>query len=1188
MHYCMHFNFCKVKITTLQYPSIIKEQVSQLKHMNIKKKILFILAFSFILNYSYSQITLVQPANNSIIAQPPVTIEWDSLVTSSYYKAQISTDINFNTIINTTITTATRFVFNPTITTTTKCYLRIKSNLTNWSPTYTFTFFKPSDLDSLMLWYKADDGVTVTGGSVSNWKDFSPVLNNAKQISTVSQPQLANNITLLNNKPVLRFDGSDDFLRFDPNDATSAARNRSVYLIAKYSGAIIPGSGNYTPILASEAYSNFHGSNDSLLIQSMFVDNPTVANGNIYLNTAPVLVTKLQKPFKYSILSFFPTGNSNFNVIGKDRFYNDRNWQGDYAEIISFRHNNLGRRNLIESYLRYKYAPPISLGKNIIANVTNFCDSVIIDAGNRFVSFLWNTGETTQTIKVAANNKYSVKVKDVFGIESSDTVNVFPYIKLANKTLNLCKNDTITIITGLPNVFSFLWSTNATTSSIKITQPGIYTVKITDSKNCSVSDTVYIVSVVDSVYNSLAPIIPKSDTLCVGEKLYVKSPESFDNFLWSTGDLTNFTTFNSTGQYTLTTRSALGCLHKDTIAVAVAGFAPTADFIVNSSLCQGANISFLDISAVPSGNTVASRKWNFSNGATSNNNNANPSTTFNNFGTISASLKVTTNVGCTDSIFKTFSVNKKPTASFETRLSCSGNPTQFVDNSRVGNANITTYNWLFGNNPTAFFAQNPQYEFPDQGTYSVLLKVSDENGCTDTLTQNIIVNPSPVSNFSFDSACGRTPVNFKFLASVQSPFTLLENFNWSFGDGNGIRGRYDPNNIYASPGVYSVSLAVQASNQCVDTATKQIRVFDFPIVDFTVSPTQCVNKEIQFTDISSTPDGTPINDWKWYFSGQSTSTEQNPRYAFNAQGNYTVQLTAKNLVGCVGTKLRSIAVSQAPVPQFTFTPQNGLPPLCVTYNNQSGTNGNYIWNYGDNSPSISGYNPPQHCYNSVGNYPITLVSTDFRGCTDTARKFILVDRVILDGAMVSLIITPNGDFYKVQANIVNNSNVEITALGLNLQLGGGSVIRENWTGSLLPGQATTYQFNGEIKLSESNQIPVICASIDNVNNFSPENRTDNNSTCKEVKVGQFDVLNLYPNPAYETLNFGVMLPEDGKVTIGFITTLGQLEYQLTFNGLKGYNTFSSSTIPLNAAVYVAEIMYDGQVIRKKFMRKDRK
>ena len=116
-------------------------------------------------------------------------------------------------------------------------------------------------------------------------------------------------------------------------------------------------------------------------------------------------------------------------------------------------------------------------------------------------------------------------------------------------------------------------------------EPGRYTVKIIDSKGCSVSDTLYVVSVVDSTYDLLSPIIPKSIRLSVGEKLYVKSPDSFDNFLWSTGDLTSFTTFNSTGQYTLTTRSALGCLHKDTIAVTVAGFAPTADFIVNSSLC---------------------------------------------------------------------------------------------------------------------------------------------------------------------------------------------------------------------------------------------------------------------------------------------------------------------------------------------------------------------------------------------------------------------------------------------------------------------------------------------------------------------------------------------------------------------------------------------------------------------------
>lgn len=1146
--------------------------------------ILLFLSYFSLIHLGHSQVVLVSPTNNSIISSPPVLIEWDSLPSSTYYKVQIATDASFSTLISNTITSATSFNFNPTITTTTKCFLRIKSNLTNWSSTYNFTFFKPSDLDSLLVWYKSDEGVSQTANDVSNWKDFSPTLNDAKQSSSSFRPKLVNNITLLNNKPVLRFDGVDDYLALN-----SITKNRSVYVLSKFNGP--PNPASYPPILGDPGASDFHGSNDSTLFTTLYMNDPLkIKNAPTFVNSIPILADKVYKPFQYSILSIFPTGNATFGYIGKDRFYTDRNWTGDFAEIITFSNNTNGsRRNLIESYLRYKYAPPVNLGKNIIATVNNFCDSVIIDAGSRFVSYLWNTGQITQTIKVAANSKYSVKVKDAFGFESTDTVNVYPYLKFESKTLNLCKNDTIIARTSLPNSFSFLWSNNATTSSIKITQSGTYSVKITDGKGCFILDTLKVVDVIDTAYNLLYPIIPKTIRLCVGEKLYPKSSSSFDDFLWSTGANTNYSTFTTTGQYTLTTRSALGCLHKDTVQVDLAGYAPQADFRITSALCQAAGIDFLDISTVPTGNTTTIRKWNFSNGSISNSNNPIPNTTFNNFGMVSASLKVTTNVGCTDSISKTFLINKKPIADFDTRLSCSGNPTQLVDNSRIGSALIGSYNWLFANNPTPQFIQNPQYYFPDQGSYPVFLKITDTNGCLDTITKYVYVNPSPDANFAFDSACGKTAVNFKYLATVQSPFNLNNTpFEWDFGDGTKERAIYDAQHSYSSPGTYTVKLYVQASNYCVDTVEKQIKVFDFPTVDFTVSPTQCVNKEIQFTDISATPDGTPINDWKWYFSGQTTSTNQNPRYSFASEGNYTIQLTAKNTVGCAGTKLRNIAVSKAPIPKFSFTPQNGLPPLNVTYINQSATTGNYIWDYGDGSPSISGYNPPTHIYNAVGSYPITLVSTDFRGCTDTARKFILVDRAILDGAMVSIVIIPNGEYYKIQANIVNNSNIEITALGLSLQLGGGSLIRENWNGVLKPGESTIYEFFGEIKLSDNNQIPVICASIDNVNNFSPESRTDNNSTCKEVRIGQFDVLNLYPNPAEETLNFGVMLPKDGKVTIGFITVLGQLEYKFEFDGLKGYNNFPTNTFPLNAAVYVAEITFDGQVIRKKFMRKDRK
>lgn len=208
------------------------------------------------------------------------------------------------------------------------------------------------------------------------------------------------------------------------------------------------------------------------------------------------------------------------------------------------------------------------------------------------------------------------------------------------------------------------------------------------------------------------------------------------------GATTNFTTFTTTGQYVVTTRSALGCLHKDTVQVEVAGFAPQADIRVVSYLCQGANIDFLDNSTTPSRDTIVSRKWNFSNGDVSNSNNPNPSTIFDTFGQVTAALKVTTNVGCTDSISKTFFINKKPTAAFDTRLSCSGNPTQFVDNSVNGNAVISNWFWNFSNGLGNSALQNPKFYFPDQGTYPTFFKVTDDNHCIDTVTKYIYVNPS--------------------------------------------------------------------------------------------------------------------------------------------------------------------------------------------------------------------------------------------------------------------------------------------------------------------------------------------------------------------------------------------------------------------------------------------------------------
>ena len=69
---------------------------------------------------------------------------------------------------------------------------------------------------------------------------------------------------------------------------------------------------------------------------------------------------------------------------------------------------------------------------------------------------------------------------------------------------------------------------------------------------------------------------------------------------------------------------------------------------------------------------------------------------------------------------------------------------------------------------------------------------------------------------------------------------------------------------------------------------------DAPVADFSadiVSAT--VGQNIQFTDLS-TEDPT---SWSWSFGDSNTSTNQNPTHSFDAEGTYTVSLTATNEFG---------------------------------------------------------------------------------------------------------------------------------------------------------------------------------------------------------------------------------------------------------------------------------------------------
>jgi len=138
-------------------------------------------------------------------------------------------------------------------------------------------------------------------------------------------------------------------------------------------------------------------------------------------------------------------------------------------------------------------APIVSLGPDTVV-----CDGqpITLDAGNPGLTYLWSTGATTQTIPVSSPGRYVVRVTNSSNCTGRDTIEV------SRSTLNvdlgadreLCTGDSLQLDAG-PVGETYAWSTTEDTRFIFVTQPGSYSVTVTDTLGCVVTDDISITTV---------------------------------------------------------------------------------------------------------------------------------------------------------------------------------------------------------------------------------------------------------------------------------------------------------------------------------------------------------------------------------------------------------------------------------------------------------------------------------------------------------------------------------------------------------------------------------------------------------------------------------------------------------------------------------------------------------------------
>ncbi len=120
-------------------------------------------------------------------------------------------------------------------------------------------------------------------------------------------------------------------------------------------------------------------------------------------------------------------------------------------------------------------------------------DTLVLDAGSGFVSYYWNTGETSRMIKVTENGVYDVTASDVGGGIHQDScfVNII-HAKIMQEPDTLCYNDNFSLIVDSTG-YNYLWSTGDTMrfTNFIIARPETYSVIISDNIN-SCEDNIFL------------------------------------------------------------------------------------------------------------------------------------------------------------------------------------------------------------------------------------------------------------------------------------------------------------------------------------------------------------------------------------------------------------------------------------------------------------------------------------------------------------------------------------------------------------------------------------------------------------------------------------------------------------------------------------------------------------------------
>lgn len=293
--------------------------------------------------------------------------------------------------------------------------------------------------------------------------------------------------------------------------------------------------------------------------------------------------------------------------------------------------------------------------------------------------------------------------------------------------------------------YTFVWVPNVSTSNTATgLTAGVYQVTVTDSAGCISSVTITVNQPTQLTVS--AAVAPAS--VCVGTSATLTATVNGGtptyNTVWMPGNLigtTQTVIAPTTTTYTVVVADANGCVDSATTTLSIIENPVAGVSSDIQSGCAPLCVNFTDVSTIAPPGVINSWTWDFGDGNTSTS--QNPNHCYLVAGLYNVTLTVTTAQGCTNTIIMSNYINvfANPVAAFSAtpQPTTELNPTIYFTDMSIG---ATVWNWSFGDLSNASSTQqNPVFTYETPTCYNVILEVSTPNGCTDTASQIICIDP---------------------------------------------------------------------------------------------------------------------------------------------------------------------------------------------------------------------------------------------------------------------------------------------------------------------------------------------------------------------------------------------------------------------------------------------------------------